>query len=518
MHRRHLLQVAAASLAAPAIVRAEASRVLRVIPEADLAVLDPVWTTANITRNHAFMVYDTLYGQDEGFNVQPQMLAGHTVAGETDWTLTLRPGLRFHDGEPVRGRDVVASIRRWAERDSFGQVLIATADEVSAPSDSTVRLRMKKRFPVARALANSAQIMPERLAVTSSAKQVSEVIGSGPFRFLPDQRVAGSRVASARFAGYQPREGGQPSFTAGPKRVNVERVEWTVIPDSSTAAAAMLAGEADWWAPPADLVPSLRQSARLRVEMLDPMGGIAVLRFNHLYPPFDNPGIRRALLGVIDQSEFMTAAAGEDRSFWRAEVGVFTPGSPMASAVGMERLTGKRDFAQARADLLAAGYKGEKIVLLTAADMQELNAIALLAADVMTRIGLNVDVQTMDWGTLIQRRAKDVPPAQGGWNVVFTSLNGSGTMDPAAHLGIRANGLKAWAGWPTSPKLEDLRSAWFDTQDVAEQAAICAEIQRQFWLDVPYIPLGQRFGASALNRRVLDVVRGFPLYYGLRLG
>ena len=165
--------------------------------------------------------------------------------------------------------------------------------------------------------------------------------------------------------------------------------------------------------------------------------------------------------------------------------------------------------------MLAAGYKGEKIVLLTAADMQELNAIALLAADVMARIGLNVDVQTMDWGTLIQRRAKDVPPAQGGWTVVFTSLNGSGTMDPAAHLGIRANGLKAWAGWPTSPKLEDLRSAWFDTQDVAEQATICAEIQRQFWLDVPYIPLGSYYPLTAFRRDLKGIMRGGAAFFNV---
>jgi peptide/nickel transport system substrate-binding protein len=423
----------------------------------------------------------------------------------------------FHSGERVLARDAVASIRRWAARDSFGQILIATADEISAPDDRTIRLRMKKRFPVPRALANSALIMPEYLANTDAAKQVSEMVGSGPFRFLANERVAGARVAYARFDGYVPREGARPSFTAGPKIAHVDRVEWTVIPDASTAASAMLAGEMDWWGPPADLLAQLGKSPRVRLEMIDGQGAIGIMRFNHLHPPFDNPGVRRALLASVDQAEFMTAVVGTDRSLWRDRVGVFTPGSPMANEAGLEVLTGPRDFARAKDDLKRAGYTNEKVVLMNPADLPDVSAMAVLGADVLAKSGFNVDLQTMDWGTLIQRRAKMEPPAQGGWNMVFTSLNGSGTMDPAAHLGIRANGVKAWAGWPTSPQLESLRAAWFDTSDVPAQQAICVDIQKQFWQDVPYIPLGQRFGPTAFNRRVTDVVRGFPLFYGLQV-
>jgi hypothetical protein len=349
MRRRTILKAAvAASLAAPRIARADGPQVLRHIPEADLAVLDPVWTTANVTRNHAFMVFDTLYGADASFNVQPQMVGAQQVENGTDWRLRLRPGLRFHNGEPVLARDAVASIKRWAARSSFGQKLLATADEISAADDTTIRLRMNKPFPVARALSNSAHIMPEHLAMTDATRQVSEAIGSGPFRFLADERVPGARVAYAKFDGYVPRPDGTASFTAGPKIVHVDRVEWTVIPDPSTAASAMLAGETDWWGPTADLVPQLKKSARLRLETIDAQGGIAVMRFNHLYPPFDNPGIRRALLGVVDQAEFMTAVAGDDRTLWRDHVGVFTPGSPMATNAGMEVLTGPRDFTRAR--------------------------------------------------------------------------------------------------------------------------------------------------------------------------
>jgi peptide/nickel transport system substrate-binding protein len=241
------------------------------------------------------------------------------------------------------------------------------------------------------------------------------------------------------------------------------------------------------------------------------------MRFNHLHPPFDNPAVRRAVLGVIDQSEFMTAMAGTDRSLWRDGVGVFTPGGPMANDAGMAVLTGPRDDARAKADLIAAGYNGEPVVLMNPGDLPNVSALALLGADVLGKAGMNVDLQTMDWGTLIQRRSKQAPPSQGGWNVVFTSLNGSGTMDPAAHLGIRGNGLKAWPGWPTSPQLESLRNDWFGAQDLAAQQAICVQIQLQVWQDVPYIPLGQAFGPYAFNRRVTDVVKGFPLFYGLKV-
>ncbi len=517
MQRRTLLKAAAAApLAAPRIARGQSARVLRHIPEADLAVLDPIWTTANVTRNHAFMVFDTLYGADEQLNTQPQMVGEEQVEDGRIWTLRLRPGLRFHDNTPVLARDCVASIQRWASRDSFGQLLIATADEIAAPDDRTIRLRMKKPFPVSRALTNSAIMMPERLARTDSAKQVSEMVGSGPFRFLADERVAGARVAYAKFDGYVPRAG-TASYTSGPKIVHVDRVEWTIIPDVSTAASAMIQGEQDWWVPTADLLGKLRQSPRVRVDNLDSTGGIGVMRFNHLHPPFNNPAIRQALLPAVSQSEFMTALLGEERELWRDGVGIFTPGSPMANDAGLTALTGPRDIALTRARLHEAGYKGEPVTLLQPADLPDVSTMALLGADLLKRCGMNVDLQTMDWGTLIQRRAKMEPPAQGGWNMVFTSLNGSGTVDPAAHLGIRANGPKAWPGWPSSERLEALRMNWFDTADLAAQQAICREIQLQCWQDVPYIPLGQRFSPTAFNRRVANVPRGFPLFYGVTL-
>ncbi len=348
MIRRRALLATAAALAAPAIGRGAGTPVLRFVPQSDLAVLDPIWSAAYVTRNHAMMVFDTLYGMDSALRISPQMVAGHTIEDDgRTWTLTLRDGLAWHDGTKVLGRDCVASILRWGARDGFGQTLLAVTDELTAPDDRTIRFRLKRPFPLLPAAlgkpgSNICAMMPERLAQTDPFRQIGEMTGSGPFRFKADERVAGSRVVYERNPAYVPRPDGVASFTAGPKIVHVERVEWTVIPDAGTASAAIQAGEVDWWeAPTADLIPLLRRNAALTVPPPDPTGYIGCLRMNHLQPPFDNPALRRALLGAVSQQDYMAAAAG-DPANWRDGVGVFCPGTPMAGAAGMEVLTGPR--------------------------------------------------------------------------------------------------------------------------------------------------------------------------------
>ena len=441
MKRRQLLATAiAARLAIPNLASAQGSaRVMKFIPEGDPAVIDPIWTTATVTRNHGYAVFDTLYGQTDSFSIEPQMVEGHVVEDDgRTWRLTLREGLRFHDGEPVRARDVVPSIRRFAARDAFGAALIEQTDELVAETDRVVRFRLKKPFPLLpNALGKSGTsmpaMMPERLALTDPNKQVSEMIGSGPFSFNAAERISGARVVYDRFAGYVPRQGGTAAFTAGPKTVHFDRIEWHVIPDAQTAASALSSGEMDWWqTPPPDLFGQLRTNKRLTIEVQDPGGGIGILRFNHLFPPFDNPAIRRALLGCIDQAEYMTAVAGDDRTQWKDHVGVFSPGTPLSSDAGIAAIAGKPDLPRVKQALLDAGYKGEKIVLLGPADYPATYALALVAADTLRRVGMNVDLQTSDWGTVVQRRSSRKPPEQGGWNIFFTYLNGTNNFDPAS--------------------------------------------------------------------------------------
>lgn len=428
MRRRGFLATsAAAALAAPRISRAAGASTLKFIPQSDLSILDPIWTAAYVTRNHGMMVFDTLYGMDAQYHVSPQMLAGHTTEDDgRTWTLTLRDGLLWHDNEKVLARDCVASIRRWAARDSFGQTLMAVTDDLAALDDRRLRFRLKRTFPLlpaalGKAGSNVCAMMPERLTSTDPFKQVTDMTGSGPFRFKPDERIAGSRVVYERNAAYVPRPDGQASFTAGPKLVHVDHVEWTVMPDPSTAAGAMQAGEMDWWeAPTFDLLPLLRHSQDLTVTAPDLLDYLGTLRMNHLQPPFNNPALRRAVLGAVSQEDYMAAAAGGDPANWRADVGVFCPGAPMATSAGMETLSGPRDIARVKRQVAASGYNGERTVLLVPSDFPTLKALGDVGADMLKRIGMNVDAQYADWGSVLQRLAKADAVEQGGWSLFHT--------------------------------------------------------------------------------------------------
>ena len=526
MQRRTFLAASAATLAAPMLARAQSKQVLKFIPQADLAVLDPVWTTAYVTRNHGYLVFDTLYGQtgsEGGYKATPQMVAGHSVEADGRiWRLTLREGLLFHDGHPVLARDCVASIRRWGARDALGQALMRRTDELSAPDDRTVLFRLSKPFPLlpealGKAASNMCAVMPERLAKTDPYKQVTEMVGSGPYRFRADERVQGSRFVYERFQGYKPREGGRSDWTAGPKVAHFDRVEWQVIPDPSTAAAALQTGEVDWWeVPTADLLPLLRRGDQVKVALTDPTGNCGLLRPNHLFPPFDNPAVRRALLGAIDQTAFVTAAMGTDPSLWHVPCGFFPPSSPMASDAGMAALTGRRDYDKVRRDLRVAGYKGETVALMVPQDFPWIKAVSDVAADMMKRVGMNVDYQALDWGTVVQRRASKKPPAQGGWNALCTGFAGLDFSTPATHLPLRGNDGQAWFGWPTSPKIEELRDAWLDTPDPAAQKQLAAQIQAQAFEDVPYYPITLLYFPTAHRADLADVPNGIPAFWSVR--
>ena len=523
MDRRGFLLGSAALLARPAIVRAAGQSTLKFVPYTDLAIIDPMVTTGLVTRTHALMVFDTLYGLDEQLRPQPQMLAGHSVEDDgRTWRLTLREGLRFHDGTPVLGRDVVASLNRWMSRDPFGGALLAATDALSAPSDLVVVFRLKRPFPflpaaLARTTGYIPGIMPARLAVTPPTKPVPELIGSGPFRWVADERVAGSLAVYERFARYVPRADGVASFTAGPRAAFFDRVEWHTLPDASTAAAALQQGEVDWWEQPTiDLVPKLRRDRNLVVGQVEGRGLIAQLRFNQLLPPFDNPAIRRAVLGCIEQSDCMMAVASEDRSLWQDKVGIFTPGSPLASDAGMQVITGPRDLAAGRRAIKEAGYDGAPIAMLVGTDVPRIDAICQVSYQVCRSLGLNVEQVSADWGTVLGRVNNMKPVAQGGWNMFATFSSGIDFSTPAAHNPLRGDGLKAWSGWPTNPRLEALRDQWLVTEPLAEQQAICRAMQIEAFQSVPYVPLGLFRQPTAYRRSLEGMLVGQPLFTNVR--
>lgn len=525
MKRRTFLAASTATLAMPNVSRGAASRVIKFVPQADLAVLDPIWTTTYQTRDHAFLVFDTLFGVDSQYLARPQMVDG-AVSDDSGrrWTLTLRPDLRFHDNTPVLARDCVASVRRWGARDSYGQALLTATDELSAPDDRTIAFRLKYPFPLlpdalGKTPPSICAIMPERLASTDPFKAVTEMVGSGPYRYKADERVSGALAVYERFAGYVPRPSGTPDGTAGPKVAWFDRVEWHILPDPSTVASAMQQGEMDWWLTPnADLLPLLKADKRLTVRANDPTGFIATMRFNQLHPPFDNDAIRRAVIGAVQQSEYMIGMVGNDHAMWNDRCGYFCPGTPMASDAGMAALTAPRDLAKVKQGLKEAGYKGEKVVLLAPTDIASAKALADITNDMMQKIGVNVAYQAMDWATLVQRRAKKEPPDQGGWSIYHTSWAGIDQSNPVGHVFLRGNGQNATVGWPSSPKLEELRTAWLRAPDLAAQQKLCAEMQLQAFHDVPYIPLGQYAAPTAYQAELTGLLSGNPVFWNLRRG
>jgi peptide/nickel transport system substrate-binding protein len=526
MRRRDLLNVglaAAAALAAPRIARADKAKTLTFVPTSDLAVLDPVVTFNRPTRNYAYLVFDTLYGIDTNWQAQPQMVAGQEVDDDgLAWTLKLRDGLRFHDKEPVLARDVVASIRRFAPRIPFASALMAATEDLSAPDDHTVRFRLKRPFPhLPEALAGPGGtvpvIMPERLAATSPYQPVKEIVGSGPYRFLADEHVSGARAAFGRFAEYRPRDAGALGFTSGPKTVHFDRVEWLTL-DAFSAQAALSRGEIDWWESPSrDLADQIARDRNVTV-VSHYMPAMGILRFNQLYPPFDNPAMRRALLSAVDQAEAMTAVAGEDPANRFDGVGIFATGTPLANDAGIEVLKRPRDYAAAKKALGEAGYNGERIVIISPTEVGGIGVLSKIGAEQLRRAGLNVDLQENDFGTVIRRRTSQSAPDKGGWNVFFTMIDRSiPNTNPFGNQGLRADGKAAWDGWPDSPKIEALRAAWLDAAELSEQRRIAAELQTQLWQDLPFIPMGEYWQTTAYRKDLTGIIPGcFTVFYGVR--
>ncbi|MCX7382410.1 MAG: ABC transporter substrate-binding protein [Alphaproteobacteria bacterium] len=525
MKRRSFLASSAAmTLAAPAVRAAGNPKVLKFAPQADIALLDPHFAPALVTRNHAYLVYDFLYGLDDQVQPKPQMAAGHVVENDgKTWKITLRDGLKFHDGEPVLARDAVASLKRWSKRDVYALSVFQQVDEVVAASDKVIEFRLKRPFRLLADLLGKQNpfapaIMPERLANADPTSAVKEIVGSGPYKFVMGERVPGSRAVYEKFAGYVPRGEGKPEGTAGPKIAMIDRIEWHTIPDPATAAAALQSGEIDWWEQPhADLLPLLRKNKDIVVDIVDTLGYVSVLRFNHLMPPFDNPAIRRALLGAFSQKDMMQAVAGDAPGMSSAGVGYFAPQSPLANDAGMERLTAARDLARVKKDLEAAGYNGQRFNLLVPTDLAAINAMSEVGGEVFRKLGMNMDYVTADWATVAARLNSQEPLEKGGWNLNFNYGPGFSQMSPAAHGFMRGLGKNSLFGWPSMPKVEALRSAWIEATDAAEQQRIGREIQLQCFEDVPYIPLGAFFFAAAYRKDLTGVIKGgIPVFYNVK--
>ena len=478
-----------------------AANTLRYVPYSNLIVLDPVWAISIIGLEHAHMTCDMLYGIDDKYVAQPQMVAGHEMSEEGKrWLFTLRDGLSFHDKEPVRAIDCVASIERWAKKDPFGVRMAALLDEMKPLDDKRFEIRLKR--PYAHLLyglgATTCFIRPERLARTDIGKQITDSTGSGPFRFLADEFVSGDHAAYAKHEGYVPRQE-QPVMWAGGKVAGFDRIEWKFIPDPATAAAALQTGEVDWVERPLfDLVPKLKTAPGVSVTQFDPMGYFGILWLNNAAPPFDNPKLRHALLPALNQQEYMQAVVGDLPDLARTGMGMFTPGSPFASDTGMDIINGKRDVALAKKLIAESGYKGEKIVLMTP-EIPEYNAMGEIANAYMQSLGLNVDFQRMDWGTLSARARSKDPAVSAAWSCYCVGWAGLWPANPGSNIPLY--------GAKPNPKMDALRDAWFDAPDLPAQQKVARDMQVVGIEDPPFIPLGQYFIPYAYRTGLQGFVR-----------
>jgi len=496
------------ALLGPTATSADAETVLRAVMHSDLKIVDPIWTTAYITRNHGYMIYDTLLATDAKGEIRPQMLEKYEVSGDKlTYTMTLREGLLWHDGKPVTSEDCVASIKRWGAKDTMGQKMMSFVKELTVVTPRTFKIVLKEPTglvvpALGKPSSNVPFMMPKRVAETDPGTQISEFVGSGPFVFKREEWKPGDKAVYVKFAGYKPRS--EPSSgLAGGKVVKVDRVEWRAISDHQTAVNAILAGELDFIEqPPHDLLPVLKADANVKVVDLAPLGYQYTFRFNTLHKPFDNAKVRQAVMWAFNQEDFLKAVVG-DTAYYKVCPSLFPCGTPFESRKGMEGgLLVESNVTKARGLLKEAGYDGTPIVLMQSTDLAVLTNLAPVAKSLMEKVGFKVDMQSMDWQTLVARRAKKDPPSAGGWNAFLTAWVAADILNPIATGFLNASCEKAMFGWPCDGEMEKLRDDFARETSPAKQKAIAEAVQLRLIQSPTHIPLGQYFAPSALRKNV----------------
>ena len=520
MKRRTLLAAAAAATALPrsfAIAQPARARTLRFVPQANLTLLDPIFTTALVTINHGWAIYDTLFGATRAQELKPQMADGYTLSDDgRTYLIKLRDGLKFHNGEPVRAQDCAPSLQRWAARETIGQTVAKFVDEWGVQDDRTIKITLKQKLPIfidaiGKGGASVPFIMPEHIARTDPFKQVTETIGSGPLKFVKSEFVPGSSVVYERNPDYVPRQEAA-EWTAGGKMVHFDRVEWKVIPDSATASAALRSGEIDWYEQvQADLVPLLRKDPNITIGSANPTGFNGILRFNHLHPPFNNVAIRRAVMMAVNQADYMASITGNDPSAFRVCRAVLPCGTPYGREIGAAAMPG--DLDKARAALKEAGYNGEKVIIINPTDFVTIGPMGDVTYDLLKRMGMNVEIIETDWGTVTQRRASKEPPEKGGWNILHTWAPSVVIGDPVQQWFARGLGPTGWFGWYQDDEAEKLSREWLLAQTQPDRDAAADAFQKRAFDNVPFVPTGQFQIRTAYRKNLIGQIEATGAYF-----
>lgn len=513
--------VAAAALgAAPAIHRARAqpaaARTIRAQMHGDVPTFDPIWTTANMAAYHGAMVYDTLFGLDEKYQPQPQMVGRHSLSDDRlTWTFELRDGLKWTDGTDVTARDCVASLRRWAARDGAGQHMMERVRNLDAKDARTITLTLREPYGlVLDALSKTSTpicfMMREKEAMTDPMQKIETIVGSGPFIMNERETRPGSQYVYDKNPNYRPRSEA-PSGIAGGKVVHVDRVIFQNMPDIQTAIAALQSAEIDFVEqPPIDTLPALEGDPDIKLLIRSPLGNVGWIRLNFLHPPFNNVKARQAVLWAVNQENHMRATFVDPRYYQKCG-SLFTCGTPMANDANTEWFTKGPDVNRARQLLRESGYNGEPVTLLQATNILYMTNAAQILAQELRAIGMNIQMVPMDWSGVVQRRAVKAPPDQGGWNIFITSADGLSVSNPIWLAGHAATGERGWFGWPTDEKHEELRNAWVKAPDLETRQQIARQMQENAWNFVPHLYFGQ-WSAPVAHRAN---VTGWPICAGV---
>ncbi|WP_298318263.1 ABC transporter substrate-binding protein [Reyranella sp.] len=514
---------AAAALLAALPVTAMAQKppsTLKVVMHSDLKVIDPIWVSAQIGRTHAYLVYDTLFSLDADLKPQPQMVDSYTVSPDgLVYTFKLRDGLSWHDGAPVKAEDCIQSIKRWAERDGVGQRLMQHTQSFDVVDDRTFKLTLKNPYGfVIASLAKPGStvpfMMPKRVADTPGTQQIKEATGSGPWIFKTDEWKPGEKVVYLRNPDYKPRAE-PPSALSGGKNVYVDRVEWINITDPQTAANALMTGEIDILEQPLiEMLPLLEKDKNIEVKDLNPLGSQYSLRFNVLHKPFDNAKIRQAALYALNQKDFLLAAINDPKYFKECKA-LFICGTPYATDAGFEDKL-ESNFAKSKEILKQEGYDGTPVVLLFATDTNT-GRLTPIAKSLLERGGFTVDMQAMDWQTVLSRRARKEPLNAGGWSAFMTSWVSADLLNPIVSAFVGAACEKAAIGWPCDAKIEELRDAFAKTTDPAKRKELATAVQVRESEYPTFAQLGQFNIPMAIRKNITGSLSSpAPVFWNIK--